>query len=78
MQKSIYLTIRNTLSLQKKDSETESNQATLTKRPRKANVSVHYPKGQGSRRVKIGPVSKIDEILLYCVCMSSVTENDLF
>ena len=33
-------------------------------------------KGQGSRRVKIGPVSKIDEILLYCVCMSSVTEND--
>ena len=36
-----------------------------------------FDKGQGSRRVKIGPVSKIDEILLYCVCMSSVTENDL-
>ena len=35
-------------------------------------------KGQGSRRVKIGPVSKIDETLLYNVCMSSVTENDLF
>ena len=32
-------------------------------------------KGQGSRRVEIGPVSKIDEIWLYCVCMSSVTEN---
>ena len=32
-------------------------------------------KGQGSQRVKIGPVSKIDEIWLYCVCMSSVTEN---
>ena len=35
-------------------------------------------KGQDSRRVKIDTVSKIDEILLYCMCMSSVTENDLF
>ena len=35
-------------------------------------------KGQGSRRVKIGPVSKIDKIWLYCVCMSSVTKNDYF
>ena len=35
-------------------------------------------KGQGSRRVKIGPVTKINEIWLYCMCMSSVTENDSF
>ena len=35
-------------------------------------------KGQGSRRVKIGPVTKINEIWLYCVCMSSVTENASF
>ena len=35
-------------------------------------------KGQGSRRGKIGPVTKINEIWLYCMCMSSVTENILF
>ena len=35
-------------------------------------------KGQGSRRVKIGPVTKINEIWLYRMCMSSVTENDSF
>ena len=35
-------------------------------------------KGQGSRWIEIGPVSKIDEIWLYHVCMSSVTENDFF
>ena len=35
-------------------------------------------KGQGSRRVKIGPVTKINEIWLYRICMSSVTENDSF
>ena len=39
------------------------------------NVSV---KGQGSRRGKIGPITKINEIWLYCMCMSSVTENDSF
>ena len=38
----------------------------------------HVVKGQGSRRVKIGPVTKINEIWLYCMCMSSVTENDSF
>ena len=37
-----------------------------------------YFKGQGSRSVKIGPVSKFDEIWLYCMCMSSVTENDFY
>ena len=41
----------------------------------KENVSC---KGQGSRRVKIGPVTKINEIWLYCMCMSSVTENASF
>ena len=35
-------------------------------------------KGQGSRRVKIGPVTKINEIWKYCMCMSVVTENDSF
>ena len=35
-------------------------------------------KGQGSRRVKIGPVSTSDKIWLYCVGKSSVTENDIF
>ena len=35
-------------------------------------------KGPGSRRVKIGPVTKINEIWLYCMCMSSVTENASF
>ena len=35
-------------------------------------------KGQVSRKVKIGPVSKIDEFWLYCVFMSSVTANDFF
>ena len=35
-------------------------------------------KGQGSRRDKIGPVTKINEIWQYCMCMSSVTENDSF
>ena len=35
-------------------------------------------KGQGSRRVKIGPVTKNNEIWLYCMCMSSVTENASF
>ena len=35
-------------------------------------------KGQGSRRVKIGPVTEINGIWLYCMCMSSVTENDSF
>ena len=38
----------------------------------------HLYKGQGSRRVKIGPVTKINEIWLYCMCMSSVTKNDSF
>ena len=37
-----------------------------------------YLKGQGSRRDKIGPVTKINEIWQYCMCMSSVTENDSF
>ena len=37
-----------------------------------------FIKGQGSRRVKIGPVTKINEIWLYCMCMSSVNENDSF
>ena len=37
-----------------------------------------YRKGQGSRRVKIGPVTKLNEIWLYCMCMSSVNENDSF
>ena len=27
------------------------------------------PKGHGSRRVKIGPVTKINEIWLYCICL---------
>ena len=35
-------------------------------------------KGEGSQRVKTGPVSKIDEIWLYCMYISSVTENDFF
>ena len=33
-------------------------------------------KGQVSRKDKIGPVTKINEIWQYCMCMSSVTEND--
>ena len=41
-------------------------------------VYTYFKERKGSRRVKIGLVSKIDEILLYNVCMSSVTENDLF
>ena len=41
-------------------------------------ASLILKKGQGSRRVKIGPVTKINEIWLYCMCMSSVTENDSF
>ena len=41
------------------------------------NVSLSC-KGQGSRRDKIGPVTKINEIWQYCMCMSSVTENDTF
>ena len=40
--------------------------------------NVIYHKGQGSRRDKIGPVTKINEIWQYCMYMSSVTENDSF
>ena len=46
-------------------------------RTMKDDISFTY-KGQGSRRDKIGPVTKINEIWQYCMCMSSVTENDSF
>ena len=35
-------------------------------------------KRQGSQRDKIGPVTKINEIWQYCMCMSSVIEKDSF
>ena len=43
-----------------------------------ASQSAKKNKDQDSRRVKIGPVTKIDEVWLHCVCTSSVTENDFF
>ena len=51
---------------------------TVLKFPLGLQFSHNLTKGQGSRRVKIGPVTKINEIWLYCMCMSSVNENDSF